>query len=149
MVLTVHNCLKTKSMRLMFNKNHLKILSGGYQTMRSFVKIYGPPILKAIKALEKIAVDTPEVCIMDTIISQSRPAFDDVTGTMAYFSSLPADITVERCSNIISKSGEMLGEYDFFFEWFTKPNMDQLNELIEKIDEALAPLGCKYTLTTK
>lgn len=117
--------------------------------MRSFIKIYGPPILKALKALEKIAVETPEVCIMDTIISQSMPSFSDVTGTMEYFSSLPTEITVERCNNIISESGEMLGQYDFFFEWFTEPTMDQLNELVEKIDEALAPLGCKYTITTK
>ena len=117
--------------------------------MRSFVKIYGPPILKAIKALEKIAVDTPEVCIMDTIISQDLPKFDDISGTLEYFGAIPTEITTERCNNIISKSGEMLGEHDFFFEWFTDPNMDQLNELIEKIDEALAPLGCKYTLTTK
>jgi hypothetical protein len=29
----------------------------------SYVKLYSPPVLKAIKTLEKIAVDTPEVCI--------------------------------------------------------------------------------------
>jgi len=50
------------------------------------------------------------------------------------------EISVKRCGKIISKSGEGLGEYDFFFEWFTKPTTDQVNELIEKIDEALAPL---------
>lgn len=116
--------------------------------MRSFIKIYGPPTLKALKALEKIAIDMPEVCIMDTIISQSVPAFDDVTGTMTYFGSL-GEITVERCGSIISRSGGSLGEHDFFFEWFTEPNMSQVNELIEKLDEALAPLGCKYTITTK
>ena len=36
--------------------------------MISYIKIYGPPLLKAIKALEKIAVDMPEVCIMDNQI---------------------------------------------------------------------------------
>jgi len=117
--------------------------------MRSFIKIYGPPVLKAIKELEKIAVDMPEVCIMDTVISQALPVFRDPEGTMDYFSSMPVEITKERCNNIISKSGEMLGEYDFFFEWFTKPTMEQLNSLIGKIDEALAPLGCRYTITTK
>jgi hypothetical protein len=116
--------------------------------MKSYVKIYGPPILKAIRALEKIALNTPEVCIMDTIIAQDVPQFDVMDNTMTYFSTL-GNVTVERCDNIVSKSGESLGEYDFFFEWFTDPNMDQLNDLIEKIDNALAPLGCKYTLTTK
>ncbi len=120
----------------------------------SFVKIYGPPVLKAIKAMEKIAVDMPEVCIMDTVIAGTPDylnAFSDPDYTGNYLRSIPdvADVEVERCSNIISKSGERLGEYDFFFEWFTEPSMEQLNGLIQKIDEALEPLGCKYTITTK
>ena len=117
--------------------------------MKSYVKIYGPPTLKAIKELEKLAVDVPEVCIMDTIIVQSETTLDEVSGVMEYFSSLPTEISMERCGKIISKSGELLGEHDFFFEWFTDPTMEQMNDLIEKIDEALAPLGCKYTITTK
>lgn len=119
--------------------------------VRSFIKIYGPPVLKAVKALEKIAIDMPEVCIMNTIISDIAPSsldFRETEDIMSYFRPL-GDITITRCGTIISKSGEMLGEYDFFFEWFTDPSMDQLNELIEKIDEALAPLGCNYTITTK
>ena len=121
--------------------------------MRSFIKIFGPPVLKAIKALQKIAVDMPEVCIMDTILSTmpfEAPATGGyVAGVSAYFSSLPTEISHERCSNIISKSGEMLGEYDFFFEWFQDPSTEQLNDLIEKLDEVLKPLGCLYTITTK
>jgi len=116
--------------------------------LKSYIKIYGPPILKAIEALQKAAIDTPEVCIMDTIISQDLPRFDTMEGTMDYFGGI-GDITIERCNNIISKSGETLGEYYFFFEWFADPNQDQLNDLIEKIDSVLAPLGCKYTITTK
>lgn len=116
--------------------------------MKSLIKIYGPPTLKAIKELQKIAIDMPEVCIMDTLISQNPATFDTIEGTMEYLSGA-GEVTVERCSNIISKSGESLGEHDFFFEWFTEPNMDQLNGLIGKIDEAMAPLGCKYTITTK
>jgi len=40
---------------------------------RPFIKIIGPPTLRAIRALEKIAVDTPEVCIMDSLILQDLP----------------------------------------------------------------------------
>ena len=120
----------------------------------SFIKVFGPPTLKAIRELEKIAVDTPEVCIMDTIISARTDylgAFSNPEFTADYFSSLdlPHEISFERCGKIISKSGERLGEYDFFFEWFTDPSMEQINDLIEKIDEALTPLGCSYTITTK
>jgi len=125
--------------------------------MRSFIKIYGPPVFEAIKVLEKIAVDMPEVCIMDTIIQSSR----DLTVGMtleAEYTQLVSDyfspvsdtpVSVERCSNIISGSGQVLGEYDFFFEWFQDPSTEQLNDLIEKIDTALATVGCRYTITTK
>jgi len=117
----------------------------------SYIKIYGPPVLKTIRELEKIAVDMPEVCIMDSIIAGLDYAnmLANPEYTSGYFSGIPVEISYKRCSTIISKSGEKLGEYDFFYEWFTEPTMDQLNGLIEKIDEALTPLGCRYTITTK
>lgn len=117
----------------------------------SFIKIYGPPVYDAIKELEKIAVDMPEVCIMDTIIDYAPniSAFDDHEYSSSYFGGIPTAIKVERCSTIISKSGEKLGDYDFYFEWFTKPTMEQINLLIKKIDKTLKPLGCCYTITTK
>lgn len=118
--------------------------------MRSYIKIYGPPVLKAIKSLENVAVDMPEVCIMNTVLSHGMPhAGARESWIINYFSSSRISIPVERCRNIISKSGESLGEFDFFFEWFTEPSMAQLNELIERIEKALAPLGCQYTITTK
>jgi hypothetical protein len=117
--------------------------------MRSFVKIYGPPLADAIKVLEKIAIDTPQVCIMDTMIATAAPAFDTVRGIQDYFAESGRPVSKERCNKIISKSGEMLGEYDFFFEWFKDPNQKEINDLITKIDAALTPLGCKYTITTK
>ena len=120
----------------------------------SYIKIYGPPVLKTIKELEKIAVDMPEVCIMDTVIAgipNFSDTFRDADYTLNYFSTsdAPIEVSVERCNTIISKSGERLGEYDFFFEWFTDPTMEQVNDLIEKIDETLTPLGCRYTITSK
>ena len=141
----------------------------GCYLMKSYVKIYGPPILKAIKALERIAVEMPEVCIMNTVISHEIPDFlaGDIGATQVrtrrghplgpgvadwarnYFGSSGVSIPVERCRSIISKSGESLGEHDFFFEWLEEPSQEQLNGLLGKIDEVLAPLGCYYTITTK
>ena len=114
--------------------------------MRSYIKIWGPPLAKAIKALEKIAIDSPEVCITDTFIEAMHPVSDKEVGN--YFGPV-GHVTEKRCHNIISKSGERLGEYDFFFEWFKDPSTEELNELIGKIDNELTPLGCKYTITTK
>ena len=118
----------------------------------SFIKIYGPPVYDAIKELEKIAVTMPEVCIMNTLLDYSPNigrSFGDSEFTSNYFEAIPVEIEVERCNTIISRSGQKLGEYDFFFEWFTKPTFDQINQLLKKIDETLKPLGCKYTITTK
>jgi hypothetical protein len=116
--------------------------------LKSYIKIYGPPVLESIRALERIAIDMPGVCIMDSIIIRDMPWYiaKDIGG---YFSGSGIRISSERCKNIISKSGESLGEYDFFFEWTEKPYTEQLNDLIEKIDEALAPLGSSYTITTR
>jgi hypothetical protein len=130
--------------------------------MKSYVKVYGPPLLKALKALEKTAVDMPEVCIMDTTIAagigapkmgmsvmeMGEPTLDSMDGVMSFFGG-EGKISEERCGTIVSKSGESLGEYDFYYEWFTKPTMKQVEGLIERIDKALAPTGVKYTITTK
>ena len=116
--------------------------------MKSYVRIYGPPLLKAIRVLEKIAVNMPEVCIMDTMIQSSMPLFNTQEGIMNYFATI-GGINEKRCSNIISKSSAKMGDFDFVFEWFKEPKMEQVNMLIEKIDDALQPLGVKYTIATK
>jgi len=129
--------------------------------MRSYIKIYGPPILEAIRELEKVAIHMPEVCVMDYIIKNDlspRIARDlggntvetvDVAVSGYFMQRTGVVVPVKRCHNIISKHGQKLGEYDFFFEWHEDPEASQLNELIVKIDEALKPLGCLYTITTK
>ena len=131
--------------------------------MKSYIKIYGPPINEAIKALRKVAVGFPEVCVMDPAlgaslgigtftgpggVSAGPGAFDSPDGVMELFGG-PGEISEERCNTIISKSGESVGEYDFYFEWFKKPNVNQIEDLIAQIDEALSPVGVKYTMTTK
>jgi hypothetical protein len=46
--------------------------------MRTYVKIQGneEEVKEAIKKLEKIAVDTPRICLMDTVIDQEIPSFE-------------------------------------------------------------------------
>ena len=75
-------------------------------------------------------------------------ALDSMEGIQTFFGGAAA-ISEERCDTIISKSGESLGEFDFFYEWFQKPSVSQVEDLISKIDEALADVGARYTLTTK
>jgi hypothetical protein len=130
-----------------FNSDDLQ-QSIRFNVMKSYIKVYGPPVLKSLRALEVLAIDTPEVCIMDTIMAQELPQLGHADAVMDFFSHA-GEITVERCDNIISKSGGALGEYDFYFEWFVTPTQDQINELIQKVDDALSPLGARYTITTK
>lgn len=135
--------------------------------MRSYIKIYGPPVLEAIKALQGIAIPMEEVCIMDITWEMGGPVIAEdmevpvgleeaspgigLSGAMveSYFTQNFGQIEQSRCENIISKSGQSVGEYDFYYEWVTEPDQSHIMELIEKIDEALKPLGCKYTITTK
>ena len=129
--------------------------------MKSYIKIYGPPHRKAIIELEKIAVDMPQVCILDTMISREIPSYlaKDLGGTAVnlargewvgeYYKRHSVVVPVERCQSIISSSGDSLGDFDFFYEWLEGPFAEPLNMLIEKIDGALESLGCRYSITTK
>jgi hypothetical protein len=102
----------------------------------------------------------PEVCIMDqAILNLSRGLAEDLGGhtvetsesiTSEFFMRRTAAVVpVERCHSIISKHGHKLGDHDFFFEWRETPEPSQIDNLIEKVDQALEPLGCLYTITTK
>lgn len=119
--------------------------------MKSYIKIYGPPLLKALEALEKVADKMPEIqfhyhYIMSVIpVGKSTVApsgkDEEMTGIGERY--------VAKKKTLVSESGFTLGEYDYFFEWEKHPTMQQLRTLIGKIDGALTPLGCKYTMTTK
>ena len=130
---------------------------------RSYIKLYGPPVLEGIRTLEKISVEIPEVSIMNTVLWReiagqiTRDLRESPIRLMVMMAELAINhfaksdiyLPAERSRNILSKAGESLGEYDFFFEWSKKPDREQLYKLLEKIDEELARLGCVYTVTTK
>ena len=124
--------------------------------MKSYVKLYGPPLEEGIKALRKVAVDFPAVCVMDHGIEAALSApkvsgggsQNSISMVMDFFGG-PDSISEERCDTILSKSRESVGKYDFYYEWFKKPTISEIEALIEKIDEALAPIGVRYTIATK
>ncbi len=61
--------------------------------IKSYIRIYGPPISKPLHELERIAEEVPE-------ITHQSKSFG---------------IPIERTIDPISKSGTILGENDFFF----------------------------------
>jgi hypothetical protein len=121
--------------------------------VRSYVKIYGPPILKATKALEAVAVDMSKAT--DVKFSHSCVPYptrmQSGTNDWDQYIQNMKRIYVDCYEpvRLISESHQLLGEYDFFFEWTEEPKMSQIEELLEKIDAALEGMGCNYTLTTK
>ena len=57
------------------------------------------------------------------------------------------EITVERCDNIISPAAN--SESTTSTSSGSCPStQDQINDLIQKVDDALSPLGARYTITT-
>ena len=86
--------------------------------MESKIKIYGPPIDKAINELQKLAKELPT--ISNGEISRS----------------------------IIPSGETLMGDFDFIFHWAKEPDEKQLRQLIFSIDESLKDIGCRYTITT-
>ncbi len=119
--------------------------------MRTYVKIQGTEekVKEAIKKLEKIVVDTPKICVMDTVIDQELPAigttYINEQWARSYFNL--ASMNVERCATIVSKTGRDLGDSDLYFEWLTIPDSKEIEELRKKIDVTLKPQ--KYTIINK
>jgi hypothetical protein len=117
--------------------------------VKSYLKIYGPPLIKALTALEKIAAQKSletMIRFSHILVDPSLPFIWSDAGALL-LQDVPIS-TIEK-QKLISKAARTIGEYDFFFEWSVKPTFKQIHELIEKVDHALEPLGCKYTIITK
>ena len=119
----------------------------------SYVKIYGPPVLKAIRALEAVAVDLSKATGLK-FNHRCLPYPDRMQSNVRDFEQYLKNMerTYVDCYEpikLISDSQQMLGEYDFLFEWTEKPTMAKLETLVEKIDEAFKDLGCHYTIVTR
>lgn len=121
--------------------------------VNSYVKIYGPPIMKAIKALEAVAVEmskSTDLKFSHTCIPYPRHMQSDTTNWDTYMKNMQKTyVDCYEPVKLISDADQLLGEFDFFYEWTEDPKMEQIEGLLEKIDEALAGLGCYYTITTK
>jgi len=78
--------------------------------MESKIKIYGPPIDKAITELQKLAKELPTIS----------------EGGMSH-SMIPTGET-------------LMGDFDFVFRWAKDPDEKQLRKLIARIDVALKDL---------
>lgn len=121
---------------------------------RSYIKLYGPPILKALKSLEQIAFEMSKKIDVKFYHSFVPPLVSYKSMTMSpdkYWKRVLQDSPLKASDKIklISQSSQTLGEYDFFFEWAKDPTLAQILGLIEKLDEAINKCECRYTITTR
>jgi hypothetical protein len=115
--------------------------------LKALIRLYGPPYRKAIEVLEKIAVESPNVCLMNPLLLHADPYSQAIDWIYNYFKER-GKISYERCNNILAEGKDLEG-YDFVFLLKIEPTREYVDELINKIDEALKPLGTMYTLTIK
>lgn len=117
------------------------------------VRIYGPPLMKAIKKLEGVAVEMSkavEVKFSHKCVPYPTRLQSDRTDWNTYLKNLSNTYTdCYEPQKIISDASMTMGDYDFIFEWTTKPRMKQVQGLIEKIDKALDKVGVYYSLITE
>jgi hypothetical protein len=120
---------------------------------KTYVRIFGPPLLKAIKALEGVAVDMSkviEVKFSHKCVPYPTRLQSDKRDWNNYLKNLQKTYTdCYEPQKIISDASMTLGDYDFVFEWTEKPSMKKILGLIENIDGALGDLGVHYSLTTE
>jgi hypothetical protein len=120
---------------------------------KTYVRIYGPPLLKAIRALEGVAVEMSkavEVKFSHKCVPYPTRMQSDRRDWNNYLKGLTQTYTdCYEPQKIISDAGMTMGDHDFMFEWSQRPSMKRIQDLIEKVDEALMGLGVLYTITTE
>ena len=115
--------------------------------MKALIRIYGPPYVEAVAALEKIAIDNPRTCLMNQVLLHADPYTQAVDWVYNYFKGR-GKVSYERCGSILAKAEDLEG-YDFVFVWMLEPTKEYIEDLIKRIDESFKPLGAMYTITVK
>lgn len=121
--------------------------------VKSYIRIYGPPLLKAIKVLEGVAVDMSkktEVKFSHKCVPYPTRLQSDKNDWNAYLKNMQKTYTdCYEPEKIISDASMTLGDYDFVFDWTSKPSIAKIEDLIAVVDTALAEVGVLYTMTTE
>jgi hypothetical protein len=113
--------------------------------LKALIRVYGPPYLEAIAALERVALENPEICLMNPLLYHADPYTQTVDWIYNYFKGR-GKVSYERCGRILAKAEDLDG-YDFVFVWMLKPTRDYVDDLIKRVDEALKQIGVMYSIT--
>jgi hypothetical protein len=120
--------------------------------MKSYIKIIGPPLHEAILALQSISKEMPLVTHREVFTETKQPDFTDIDASRDFFMNTHLqDYPIYRNNqvNIIKNGKAVMGDYDFIFEWVQKPTVENIIELVKRIDEEFSRLGSQYMMSTK
>ncbi|MHA2233377.1 MAG: hypothetical protein ACXAB4_12915 [Candidatus Hodarchaeales archaeon] len=99
--------------------------------MKSYIKLYGPKIDQALLDLDKLVDELIQV--------------ED---------GKSAGIRYEKKKGMLAKffggkhHRETIGDYDYELNWHEDPQVEEMMELVKRIDEKLAAIGTRYTITS-
>ena len=93
--------------------------------MRTYLKLYGPDLLKALPILEEISKN-----------------FSDISGS----TSLREQTLSKKAK--IKEGNVVLGKYDFSFDWHEEPTIDRVMNLIKSLDSNLSSTRIRYEVST-
>lgn len=135
--------------------------------VHSIVRILGPNVFQAIPRLTDIANTSPTitdlddayttastayVCIPTMHVDYSelnRKRFTDYGEDLAqYLDSVDVGRPITK-TQLIKTTKYRTGDSSFTFEWSKRPTTADYLALISRIDDALTPIGCRYTIMTK
>lgn len=94
--------------------------------MRSFLRLFGPGILKGCDVLFGVARE-----------------FNEVSGTTHHRHLVKSDTPPQK----INTSKMLQGHYDFVFDWHERPSTNRILELIKLVDESLIGVA-RYQIFT-
>jgi len=120
--------------------------------MRSYIKIIGPPLYEAVLALQRIAKEMPYVINREVFIETKQPDFTDIDASRDFFMNIHLQdypIYQDNQVNIIKRAEAVMGDFDFYFEWVRRPTVDNMIELVKRIDDEFSRLGCQYMIRTR
>ena len=98
--------------------------------MESRLKIFGPGIVEAILQLEKLSLECEEL-----VRGRRTPLTEEIKSKTSIL-------------KVLKRGKTKVGAYDYTFYWHEQPTVDDIKNLIGKIDEKLVNTKAHYSITT-
>jgi hypothetical protein len=118
-------------------------------TLTTYVKLSCKEDIEAgVKALERLAIDEPTVCIMDVFIMKAPNKLESQEEVRDYFEP-QTYISPERCANIVSNRVEIWGNMISILSGWRSLRIDKVRCWKNGVREKLTSIGYRVEIHTK